>query len=150
LELDGNPLFFPIDMGTETRSPASERSAARIPAQVYQGLGWPWEDRACTDGGVVCTRSLHNFAFTSEIAYWFEYNEDTVADLTFLGDDDVFVFINRHLVLDIGGIHVPLGGQLSLAAGGAVSTRVWEPLDPGGDAPIPMDEIRKTMTAADL
>ncbi len=150
LELDGNPLFFPIDEGTETRSPASERSAARIPAQVYQGLGWPWEDPSCTDGGQLCTESLHNFAFTSEISYWFEYNEDTVADLTFLGDDDVWVAINRHVVLDIGGIHVPLGGQLSLAAGGAVSTRVWQPEDPGDDAPVAIMPVEKTMTAADL
>jgi fibro-slime domain-containing protein len=151
LELDGNPLFFPVDDDAQTlvRSPNGERSAARIPAQVYQGLGWPWEDPSCTDGGKLCTKSLHNFAFTSEIAYWFEYTADMDADLTFLGDDDVFVFVNRHLLLDIGGIHVPLGGQLTIN-GGTISTRIWEELDPGDDAPVPMPEINKTMTAASL
>ncbi len=146
---DGNPLFFPIDNHPDAITPAASYYAARIPAQVYEGLGWPWEGGG-TEGTPPAGSPMHNFHFTSEVAYWFEYDETTVADLSFLGDDDVWVFLNRRLVLDIGGIHVPLGGRLSIAAGGAITTRVWEPLDPGDEAPVPMDDITSTLTAADL
>jgi fibro-slime domain-containing protein len=55
------------------------------------------------------------------VLYWFEYNADETFSLEFLGDDDVWVFINNHLAVDIGGIHIPVedGITLSSAADGA-------------------------------
>jgi fibro-slime domain-containing protein len=55
----------------------------------------------------------HNFNFTSEARYWFEYKGTEV--LTFRGDDDVWVFINGRLALDLGGIHNPLDGSITLS-----------------------------------
>jgi fibro-slime domain-containing protein len=50
--------------------------------------------------------------FTSEINVFFQYNGGEVFD--FRGDDDVWVFVNGELVLDIGGCHSALSASLSL------------------------------------
>jgi len=47
----------------------------------------------------------HNFHFTSEVRYWFGYNPSANAKLEFFGDDDVWVFVNGRLVVDISGTH---------------------------------------------
>ena len=61
----------------------------------------------------------HNFSFTSELRYWFTYKGGEV--LSFTGDDDVFVFINGRLAVDIGGVHGRLDGSITLDATAADS-----------------------------
>jgi fibro-slime domain-containing protein len=114
---DGNPLFFPVDDSTFT--PASERGAARI-IPAY-GADWAVETGS----------PLHNFHFTSEIRYWFTYTAGQTYVLDFTGDDDVWVFINGRLAVDLGGIHTAVSGTLQIAAGGAatVTTQQLEPVD---------------------
>ncbi len=61
-----------------------------------------------------------NFYFTSVVRYLFIYNGGE--QLQFFGDDDVWVFLNGHLVLDLGGPHERLLGKVSLTN---ANTAAW-------------------------
>lgn len=59
----------------------------------------------------------HNFHFTSELRFWFQYDQkaiDTPPSFDFTGDDDVFVFVNGKLVVDIGGVHTAQDGTVTI------------------------------------
>jgi fibro-slime domain-containing protein len=57
---------------------------------------------------------FRNFHFTSEVRHWFEYRGNERLDFT--GDDDVFVFINKRLAVDLGGVHMAVTGRVTLDA----------------------------------
>jgi len=76
----------------------------------------------------------HNNYFTDEARYYFVYDGDNGISLSFFGDDDLFIFINGVLVLDLGGVHQQLPGKVTVS-GSPGDAKVLEGgcLDTGGN-----------------
>jgi fibro-slime domain-containing protein len=64
----------------------------------------------------------HNFSFTSEVRFWFEYDSSSTPSLNFSGDDDMWVYVNGHMALDIGGMHTRLEKSFTIDA---VNAGAW-------------------------
>ena len=74
----------------------------------------------------------HNFHFTTELHGSFVYRGGEL--FSFTGDDDVFVFVNNVLALDLGGVHGPesasidfdaMAGTLGIATGNTYPIAVF-------------------------
>jgi fibro-slime domain-containing protein len=110
-KVDGNPLFFPLDNVPNMITPLADYLPAKTPP-MYTSY---WLDEP--------GKPKHNFLFTSEVRYWFSYVASNKYVFDFTGDDDVWVFVNRKLAVDLGGIHTPVEGKLEFnATGGATVT----------------------------
>ncbi len=108
---DGDPFFFPIDNQGITQQ--GEYGYATTGKEYTGTDGYTGESQWVTNA------PKHNFHFTSQIQYWFGYDATQSATLAFTGDDDVWVFVNGHLVVDLGGLHLPRSGSVTISSANA-------------------------------
>lgn len=87
--LSDNPAFFPLD---------------------GRGFG-----NRSFDGGTAGPIT-HNFHFTTEVRVSFKYDQAKNLKFSFRGDDDLWIFVNGKLALDLGGLHEALEGTIDFNA----------------------------------
>ncbi len=104
--MDGSPAFFPIEGHPQALSGEVLHDTLVPPPYA----NW-WQ-----------SPEQHTFSFTSEITYWFQYDSTQTYQLDFLGDDDVWVFVNGQLVVELAGVHAPVEGSFTIPAGGTLSS----------------------------
>jgi len=75
-------------------------------AKTVKNPKFDWSDQL-TAGG-----KKHNYSFSMKISAQFQYVKGQYFE--FRGDDDVWVYINNRLVVDIGGCHGPIEGFVDL------------------------------------
>jgi cysteine-rich repeat protein len=114
----------------------------------------PWQqwDPAANDGagaGVTPMTGIErNFYFTTEVRYLFKYNGG--GTLNFFGDDDVFVFINGVLALDMGAPHERLAGEVTLPAGAGGAAWTISAVNPAQPTDPPDERKSGTSPALNL
>lgn len=100
-DADGVNMSLPIAFALTEENPG---------AFVFSdGSFFPADDAGFGNGG-----NEHNYHFTVELHGQFEYTGGEV--FTFRGDDDLFTFVNGHLGIDLGGVHVPLTRTIDMDA----------------------------------
>ena len=96
-----SPRFMPADgLGFEKGTAFDDALDTDRSQYLYHSKNYS------TDGG--------NYHFTVHAKGSFVYYEEQDLYFEFLGDDDVYFFVNGQLVLDLGGGHVAAGGTVNL------------------------------------
>lgn len=105
---DLSPTNYPIQQ-TLTLTESSPGNYAYSSNAFFPLDGEGFNDQFYDD-----MHNLQNFEFTTMLHAQFQYNGGET--FSFTGDDDVWVYINGHLAIDLGGVHASEAGSVTLDA----------------------------------
>lgn len=121
--------FFPLDpysQSNDTRTFGLQSLNVWCPDQqaitydisanckTWQSAGGPLDEnaavKAAQDRGIM--NKLHNYGFTMAGVVPFQYKAGAGEEFQFIGDDDMWIFVDGKLVADLGGTHSPAPANL--------------------------------------
>jgi fibro-slime domain-containing protein len=103
-----SPGFFPLDnfKYLDTKDTVGKVPNPKFDWDVPGWVKWANEENGKTD---TCR---HNYGYAMAVSASFKYVKGQYFE--FRGDDDVWVYINNRLVVDIGGVHEKVEGAVNL------------------------------------